>query len=464
MNFTALDKTIRKIMRGKNTPGLALSLVHDGKLVYAKGFGSRNLKAYSPMDENTLIGIGSITKSFTAFAILKLQEAGKLNIEDSAADYLDYGLFTERPEIKIKHMLSHSTGIPSMDAGGKHFAYTFSDLSCIYPVETREQFITHLSDAAEFIVHSPGEHFFYNNDMYSCLAFIIEDLSGISFEQFLQQEILQPLEMSRAVLTQQALDSDPDQNVMTGYRFESRDDGVHAMASDVPIGGNVQAPGGIYTSMTEMANYALCLLNNGEFKGQQLLSPASVALLFTPQMSTPYGRGADPQYCLGWSKDDKTEQMPHTVIHHGGCMLTSSSHLMLIPELNLSVAVAENSATGVCGMVADAVVATLLEQDPAAVIEDLKIINTVDEILGTYRSPHELYQLTLSRKNSMLWVDAQIDDGAVSFAMVSHDIDKLEFARYSLRADNKNKITLIRNQASGRIEYCTYDRYLYRRV
>ena len=77
MNFTALDKTIRKIMRGKNTPGLALSLVHDGKLVYAKGFGSRNLKAYSPMDENTLIGIGSITKSFTAFAILKLQEAGK---------------------------------------------------------------------------------------------------------------------------------------------------------------------------------------------------------------------------------------------------------------------------------------------------------------------------------------------------------------------------------------------------
>ena len=251
---------------------------------------------------------------------------------------------------------------------------------------------------------------------------------------------------------------------MTGYRFENRDGTAHAMGSQVPIGGNVQAPGGIYTSMTEMANYAMCLLNSGEFKGQQLLSPESVAQLFAPQISTVYGRGSDPQYCLGWSKDDQTQQMPHTVIHHGGGMLTSSSHLMLIPELNLAVSVAENASTGLCATVADAVVANLLNQDPGAVIEDLKIMHALDTIEGTYKSPHNMYSLTLSRKNGMAWVDAQIDDGATSFALLAKDIDQLQFARYSLRADNKNLLTFVRNKTTGKIDYVTYDRYLYRRA
>ena len=464
MNTENLDKTIRQIMRKKKTPGLALAVTHNDEVIYSKGFGSRNLQQRLPMTSDTLIGIGSITKSFTAFAILKLEEAGKLSIEDSVSEHLPFAPFASRTEIKIKHLLAHSSGIPAMDAGENSFSFTFGDFSRVYPANIREEFIAHLGDAEDFIIFKPEEHFFYNNDMYTCLAFIIEQLSGLTFERFIQQEILQPLQMNRAVLTQQALDADPENNAMTGYLFEVRNDVVHAKPSDVPIGGTVQAPGGIYTSMNEMINYAKCLLNSGEFNGVRLLSPESVAKLFTPQMSTPYGRGADPQYCLGWSKDDKTEQIPYTVIHHGGGMLTSSSHLMLIPELNLAVTIAENASTGVCGMIADAVVATLLEQDPSAVIEDLKITNTVDEILGTYRSPHDMYQITLSRKNNMLWVDAQIDDGAVSFAMVGKDIDKLEFARYSLRADNKNKITFIRNQLTGKIEFCTYDRYLYRRV
>ena len=66
--------------------------------------------------------------------------------------------------------------------------------------------------------------------------------------------------------------------------------------------------------------------------------------------------------------------------------------------------------------------------------------------------------------NGMLWADAQIDDGAVSFALQAVDIDKRVFARYSLRADNKNTITFVRNELSGKIEFLAFDRYLYRRV
>ena len=78
LNIERLGKTIRQIMRKKKTPGLALSVWQNNAPIYSKGFGSRSLKPSLPMTSDTLMGIGSITKSFTAFAILKLEEAGKL--------------------------------------------------------------------------------------------------------------------------------------------------------------------------------------------------------------------------------------------------------------------------------------------------------------------------------------------------------------------------------------------------
>jgi hypothetical protein len=115
MNLQHFDKIIRTQMRKRNTPGMAISIIKDNRTLYSKGFGARNLKQQEPMDADTLLGIGSITKSFTAFAIMQLQDRGQLSIEDSAAKYLTVEPFVSRPEIKIKHMLSHASGVPSMD-------------------------------------------------------------------------------------------------------------------------------------------------------------------------------------------------------------------------------------------------------------------------------------------------------------------------------------------------------------
>ena len=107
MNLQHFDKIIRTQMRKRNTPGMAISIIKDNRTLYSKGFGARNLKQQEPMDADTLLGIGSITKSFTAFAIMQLQDRGQLSIEDSAAKYLNVEPFVSRPEIKIKHMLLH---------------------------------------------------------------------------------------------------------------------------------------------------------------------------------------------------------------------------------------------------------------------------------------------------------------------------------------------------------------------
>ena len=160
MNLNNLDKTIRQLMRKRNTPGMAMGIIKDGETLYSKSFGCRNLKQQLPMTSDTLIGIGSITKSITAFAIIKLQEMGKLSIDDSVCNYLDFEPFVSRPTIKVRHLLSHSSGIPSLDAGMLAFTYTFDDYSRVYPASSMEDFKAHLADAEDFIRFEPGETFF----------------------------------------------------------------------------------------------------------------------------------------------------------------------------------------------------------------------------------------------------------------------------------------------------------------
>ena len=463
MNSQPLEKITRQLMRKHHTPGLAIAIHQNGKTIYEKGFGLRNLKQRQVMDADTLIGIGSITKSFTAFAIMILQERGKLSLDDSAASYLPVEPFQSRPEITLRHMLCHSTGIPSTDAGTLELSYPFDDYKNIYPATSREDFFAHLADAEAFIIFKPGEAFFYNNDMYTCLGFIIEALSGISFEQFIQQEILQPLQMSRAVLSQQAFDNDPANNVQTGYRFESQGDKRMAIASELPMGGHVQAPGGLYVSMKEMLNYAQCLLNGGSFNGVQLLSKESVATLCKGEISTPYGEGDDPQYALGWSIEPPTEQTPYTVVQHGGSLCTSNAFLALVPELQLAVMVAENACSGIAPALCRSAIALACGQEPEQAVEPLQIAAVIDEIVGSYSSQYNLYQLTVSRQGNILQADMDIDDGRVSFPLIPKDLNNLSFYTYSLRSKLKMAVTFYRDKNTGKVAFAAYDRYLYRR-
>lgn len=464
MNFDALDRLIRTLMRKKKTPGLALTVLQNNECIYAKGFGARNLKQHLPMTPDTLIGIGSVTKSFTACAIMKLEEEGKLSIDDSVSKHLPVEPFLSRPGICIKHLLSHCSGIPNMDAGGNSFNYTFDDFSRTFPVAGREQFLAHMADAADYIIFEPGEHFFYNNDLYTCLAYIIEDLSGQSFEDYLHDKILAPLKMQRAVLNQKDFDNDPEQNIMTGYLACEKNGKAQWRESEMAMGGTVLAPGGLYVSMKDMLHYAECLLNEGTFRGQQVLSKQSVAKLFAPQTPTPYGRGDNPQYSLGWCLNGKTTSIPHQVIGHGGGMLTSSSNLVMVPELNLAVMVAENGMTGVCPIITDAVIATLLGNDPEKQLEDLRIQSALEAIEGRYQSPHGMYDLVVSQEKGVLQVMADIDDGRVSFPILPVDLEALEFKPYSLREEVKARLQFLREANSERVAYVTYDRYLYRRV
>ena len=459
-NIEKLESIIRSNMRKTNTPGMAITILKENQVIYAKGFGARDLKEMKPMTPDTLIGIGSITKSFTALSLLILQERGKLSIEDSGSKYLQFKPFINHPEIKIKHMLSHSSGIPAADGSMSIFDSAFNNFSRIYPSITKEDFIAHIGEPEEYIIFKPGEKFFYNNDMYTCLSFIIEQVSGSTYANFIKKEIFEPLEMKRATFDKKEFLEDPDH--MTGYQPKKENENSVMTQYDVPMGGFVESAGGICISMNEMMHYAEFLLNKGKYKGNTIIKEEFFEKLFTPQIQTPYGFGKTPYYCLGWTVDDYFQDKKF--IGHGGGMGTSCAYFGFVPELNMAVSIAQNSCTGpisVYGRIPFVLEMGLPVEKTIKYFENKKIL---DVIAGNYKAPLNMYDFKIEVKGGIVTADFEIDDGKFSFPLLLVDKEELKFQICSSLAEKTGYVTFYRNKDTNKIEFLNYDRYLYKKV
>ncbi|MFX1374267.1 MAG: serine hydrolase domain-containing protein [Promethearchaeota archaeon] len=460
--FIKLEKIIRNYMRKYKIPGLAISICQNNEIAFSKGFGARNLEKFLPMTPQTLIGIGSITKSFTAYGIMKLVERNEISLEDSVSKYLEFAPFTSHPDIQIKHILSHSSGVPASDGGLASMFYTFGDFKKVYPATTREDFIAHLGEPEDFIIFKPGEKFFYNNDMFTCLGFIIETISGVSYPEFMKKEILDPLEMKRAVFLKEDFEKDPLNDKITGYMPKKMDDGWIPEQKPVPLYNYLDAPGGLYVSMEEMMNYVQCLLQKGTYKNQVLLSSQIFDELWIPRISSPYGYGKTPKYCLGWVLEQ--EYYPYPFLHHGGGLGTSCAFFGLIPEKKLGVSVGQNTCTGITSIIGRAALCLLLGLDPLIYVKELKTSQILDEICGIYKSSHDLYELKIYLKGPVLFADIEVDDGFMSFPLIPKQLENLSFSICSSLPVQREGIKFIRAQTTKKVKFVTYDRYLYRRI
>ncbi|MFX1385844.1 MAG: serine hydrolase domain-containing protein [Promethearchaeota archaeon] len=460
--FTQLEHIIRNYMRKYKVPGLAISIFQEDQMIYSKGFGARDLEKFLPMTPQTLIGIGSITKSLTAFGIMILVERGQLSLDDSVSKYLDFAPFTTHPDIQIKHILSHSSGVPAADGGLASLFYTFGDYKKVYPATSREDFIAHLSEPEDFIIFKPGEKFYYNNDMFTCLGFIIEKLSKSSYSKFIRKEILDPLEMKRAVFSKEEFEKDPLNDKISGYLPKKEGDLMVPKKHPVPLYDYLNAPGGLYVSMEEMMHYTQCLLQKGKYKEKQLLSSDSIDELWTPRISCPYGFGKDPKYGLGWDLEEG--YYDHTFIHHGGGLGTSCANLSLIPEKKLGVSVGQNTCTGIISVIARAALSLLLDLDPKVHVEELKTEQIIDEICGVYKSPHDLYKLKIYLKETVLFADIEIDDGFMTLPLMPYQLEDLSFYICTTLPKARQYLRFIRDQTTEKVKFAAYDRYLYQKI
>lgn len=184
---TKIDSLILTIFNGKNDPGGVFMVAQNGKIIYEKGFGKANLELDANLTPQSVFQLGSMTKQFTAIAILMLEEQGKLNVEDPVSKYLpDY---PSGEKIILHHLLTHTSGI-------KDFT-KMKSLSDITQKEMTPKMMVDFfkNETPDF---APGEKFEYNNSGYVLLGHIIELVSGEKYEDFIKKHIFEKAGMNHS--------------------------------------------------------------------------------------------------------------------------------------------------------------------------------------------------------------------------------------------------------------------------
>ena len=202
-----IDSMIQEVFTNAEDPGGAFLVSKKGKLVYHKAFGKANLELGVEMQNNFVFQIGSMTKQFTAISIMMLESKGSLKVTDAVSKYISD--FPNGENITIHHLLTHTSGIMNYTKMGGISEIAIKEMSPKMLVDFFK------NEAIDFL---PGERFLYNNSGYVVLGYIIELVSGKAYQDFIEQEIFQKLDMSQSYY---ASDKKVIKNRVDGYHLKS---------------------------------------------------------------------------------------------------------------------------------------------------------------------------------------------------------------------------------------------------
>jgi len=242
-----LDKLFADDVAKNHYPGLGVGIVLDGELVYARGFGFRDLGAKSPFGVDTVFRIASVTKGFTAMAVLKLRDEGKLSLDVPAAEYypplaaLAYPT-RDSPPVTVRQLLTHGSGLPE-DNYWADVAIDMTDADLAALVQSGMSFSS-----------APDTRFAYSNVGYALIGKIIEKVSGMPAREYVRQQVLLPLGMTASAWE---LEEVPRDRLAFGYRGAEGYRSQDGRQEPAPIlrDGVFDVAGGLYTTVQDMARY-----------------------------------------------------------------------------------------------------------------------------------------------------------------------------------------------------------------
>src|SRR5215471_14271443 len=188
-----LDPLIKKTMHDDPTPGFALGVVHDGRLVFAKGFGTATLvRPDRPVTPETVFHMASVTKPFVATCVMQLWEQGKVDLDVPVIKYVPYFRLSDPRyrEISVRQMLTHTSGMPDVE----DYAWNKPQ----YDNEALERYVKSLG--SQKLLWAPGVRMSYSNMAYEVLGDLVAKVSGVTFEEYMDGHILKPLGMNSSTL------------------------------------------------------------------------------------------------------------------------------------------------------------------------------------------------------------------------------------------------------------------------
>ncbi|WP_458207569.1 serine hydrolase [Haladaptatus sp. NG-SE-30] len=440
-NRRALETLLVEWQTDHRVPGLSIAAVQDDEVVFADGYGSRDLTTNRSATPDTLYGVASVTKSFVALAIVQLQEAGDLDVGDPVADHLDIDL----NGATIHDLLTHSSGMPSLGVSETLISRRAELEEVGIPMADDGDFHYHLRNATDEIAAAPGDQFFYSNSSYMLLGEVIEACSGRSFDEYATEEILAPLGMTRSTFDASEFESDDD--VMTPYILE--DDEPISRATPLPVRELSHAPGGLLSSVRELTNY-LRFQMHGEFEGTALVSQDSLDSMHAGHVETEAG-----PYGYGWRRRDLRDR---TVVGHSGSLGVSSSYLGFLEDGEYGVALAANTAPDhALSALGEGVLALLLGANPEKPTSFFARRKRLDDLTGEYEAYRGVRRATVSRDGEVLRLsfEGPYSGSGETLVPKTQDIEGGEF--YTLSPEGEKRTVTFEETESG--VDCFYERW-----
>jgi len=335
---SAIDTLAERVLKTFDVPGIAVAVVKDGKIIHAKGYGVRSLNTRQKVDEHTLFGIASNSKAFTVAALGMLVDEGKLTWDDKVTDFIpDFRMYNPyvTEDFTIRDLLTHRSGL-GLGAGDLMFwpdSNNFTKKDIIHNLRYLKQ------------VSGFRTKYDYDNLLYIVAGEVVTKAAGMSWEDFIETRVMQPLEMKESAPS-----------------FSRLKDKSNVIDPHAPVDGIVKvirrdwsevanSAGGIYSNLTDMCKWIIMQMNNGKFGdglNKKLFTEKVHEEMWTPQTIIPV-RGTNAYnthfsaYGLGWFLSDVKGYLQAT---HTGGLAGIVTQVTLLPELKLGIIVFTNQQSG----------------------------------------------------------------------------------------------------------------------
>jgi CubicO group peptidase (beta-lactamase class C family) len=331
-----IDSLVELVLTTFDVPGIAVGIVKDGKLIHAKGYGVRSLRTKLKVDENTLFGIASNSKAFTAAALGMLVDEKKMKWDDKVTDYIpEFKMYNPyvTEEFTVKDLLTHRSGL-GLGAGD---LMMFPDGNKFNKKDIIHN-LRYLKPVSSF-----RTKYDYDNNLYIVAGEVVERVSGLTWENFIEKRIMNPLDMT--------------QSAASIFRLKSR---ANLISPHAPVNGKVEAididwsetanaAGGICSNITDLSKWIIMQMNNGKYgDNKQLFSEEVHDEMWSPQTiinarATPPYNTHFASYGLGWFLSDVKGYKQAT---HTGGLAGVVTQITLLPELKLGIIVLTNQQVG----------------------------------------------------------------------------------------------------------------------
>jgi CubicO group peptidase (beta-lactamase class C family) len=320
--LATLESQVEAKRKETGVPGLAIAIVKDDKLIFARGFGMRDIGLGLPVTPTTLMPIGSATKAFTAMAAAINVDQGKLSFDDPPVKYVPYFKLQDpeaNAKVTLRDLLSHRTGLAS-----------YTDMPWVLGTLNREEVIKVVGDAKPTATFR--SKFQYNNVMYSAAGEVVAAAQKTSWEDAITSLIFKPLGMNSSDTSVKLMQKDADFSY--GYSYDAGTKTTTLVPTrDIT---NIAAAGAINSNVTDMSRWVRLILNGGEFEGNRLVSEKSYHELTSTQTQVAPG----VSYGLGWVL---ASWRGRPTIWHNGGIDGFHSLVEMMPDQHLGFVILSNA-------------------------------------------------------------------------------------------------------------------------